>query len=221
MSINQDSHHSVCAPPQRQRRGSSTLNRFGEFPNQITSARLLLVPALWVLAVFDMPRYIGFGLIIAALTDLLDGYFARRLDKVSGFGRMLDSLADNILLASVVAWVVMLEPEVYGNHPVLVWIWASVNVLSLVFGWLRFGRFGNRPFYSVKLATVLGYIFVFWTFAVGYSEGLFYLAMGCLIFASAEALALQLVAPAGSSGAEKSIICGSARRQVIGRKSRV
>ena len=72
-------------------------------PNILTFSRILMVPVFIML--FSNPtveRSIAaacvFGL--AALTDLLDGYFARRRAQVTTMGRLLDPIADKILVIS-------------------------------------------------------------------------------------------------------------------------
>ncbi len=69
-------------------------------PNQLTALRILLAPVFYVLfAVIDPPVY-GWAVLVfavAAITDWYDGYFARRLGKLSSFGAFFDPLADKVL----------------------------------------------------------------------------------------------------------------------------
>src|SRR5262245_59811130 len=77
-------------------------------PNQITVARLFIsVIFLWLLSYFDWrhreEQYwmidLAFWLfIIAAVSDILDGYLARRQNQVTSFGRILDPFVDKILV---------------------------------------------------------------------------------------------------------------------------
>jgi cardiolipin synthase len=63
-------------------------------PNAITWARLMLVPAVLILAWQGLPAMVV-GLLAASFaSDLLDGYLARRLNAVSAFGAKLDTLVD-------------------------------------------------------------------------------------------------------------------------------
>ena len=78
-------------------------------PNLITAVRLALIPVyLWL--VFGRHSYTPAAILLAGLgiTDWVDGYLARRLGQVSELGKILDPVADRVLVVvSVisVAWV--------------------------------------------------------------------------------------------------------------------
>ncbi|MCF3932162.1 CDP-diacylglycerol--glycerol-3-phosphate 3-phosphatidyltransferase [Acuticoccus sp. M5D2P5] len=70
-------------------------------PNILTILRCLGVFALAVLLVWpfgDVRLAALIVFVLAALTDWLDGYLARKLNQISAFGRMLDSIADKLLV---------------------------------------------------------------------------------------------------------------------------
>ena len=70
-------------------------------PNSITLSRLLGLPVVVYCLYSDVltVRWIGFGaFIVAALTDWLDGYLARKLDLVTDLGKFLDPLVDKLLI---------------------------------------------------------------------------------------------------------------------------
>jgi cardiolipin synthase (CMP-forming) len=77
-------------------------------PNALTYARIAAVPAVvacmyWqdILQGGLWLRWVALAIFIAAgVTDILDGYFARVWDQQSSFGRMLDPIADKLLVAS-------------------------------------------------------------------------------------------------------------------------
>ena len=76
-------------------------------PNILTVARLLAAPAFALVYVL-MPRPLADWaalvlFVAAAATDYLDGYLARRWDQVSGFGRMLDPIADKAMVVIALA----------------------------------------------------------------------------------------------------------------------
>ncbi len=70
-------------------------------PNSITLSRLLGLPIVVYCLYSDSStlRWAGFGVfIVAALTDWLDGYLARKLDLVTDLGKFLDPLVDKLLI---------------------------------------------------------------------------------------------------------------------------
>ena len=77
-------------------------------PNILTYARIVAVPivvgCIYVQSILDGPlwlRWVAVVLFIAAgVTDFLDGYYARVWGQQSAFGRMLDPIADKLLVAS-------------------------------------------------------------------------------------------------------------------------
>ena len=93
-------------------------------PNQITIARLFLaVACLILLAAFDYAERGREGwmldaafvlFVIAAATDWLDGYLARRQNQVTAFGRILDPFVDKILVLG--AFVLMLGTNFLDAH---------------------------------------------------------------------------------------------------------
>lgn len=78
-------------------------------PNLLTMGRIVAIPFfVWLL---DMPTPVrGFWACIlftaAAITDVLDGYLARKLGVVSVLGKFLDPLADKLIVMSALVWMV-------------------------------------------------------------------------------------------------------------------
>ncbi|MFV2092194.1 MAG: CDP-diacylglycerol--glycerol-3-phosphate 3-phosphatidyltransferase [Hyphomicrobiales bacterium] len=72
-------------------------------PNILTYARIAAVPALVASFFFygDTARWISLGIFtVAGITDYLDGYLARTMAQSSALGRMLDPIADKLLVAA-------------------------------------------------------------------------------------------------------------------------
>jgi CDP-diacylglycerol---glycerol-3-phosphate 3-phosphatidyltransferase len=100
-------------------------------PNKLTMARIILaVPFIYFLGISDgdsgfVYRMIALGLfMVASITDFLDGYIARKNNMITDFGKLMDPLADKILVIS--ALVVFVE---VGFLP----SWISIVVLAREF----------------------------------------------------------------------------------------
>jgi CDP-diacylglycerol--glycerol-3-phosphate 3-phosphatidyltransferase len=94
--------------------------------NILTSLRIVMAPFCVAFIVADVPfgRIIAFGIYVcASLTDALDGYFARRMDKISDFGKYFDPLADKILNLSV---LVSLAFTINA-----LWCWTAVVIIAV------------------------------------------------------------------------------------------
>src|ERR1700680_5102707 len=99
-------------------------------PNLLTYGRIAAVPAVvgcmyWqLLHRGGALRWAGLGVFIAAgVTDYLDGYYARMWDQQSAFGRMLDPIADKLLVASCLLMLAA-DNSIHG------WtLWAAIVIL--------------------------------------------------------------------------------------------
>jgi CDP-diacylglycerol---glycerol-3-phosphate 3-phosphatidyltransferase len=93
------------AHPRRRTLRKDALN----IPNLLTMARIAAIPFfVWLL---DSPTPVrGFWACIvftaAAITDVLDGYLARKLGVVSVLGKFLDPLADKLIVMAALVWLV-------------------------------------------------------------------------------------------------------------------
>lgn len=91
------------APPLLNGQSMSRSNAF-TVPNLLTYGRIIAVPIIAALLLEPDPaaRWAAAILfIVAALTDYLDGYLARTLNQVSALGRMLDPIADKLVVAAL------------------------------------------------------------------------------------------------------------------------
>jgi len=92
-------------------------NKILNLPNKLTAVRLLCIPIVIFFMFFPgkwFSFFAAFFIGIAFITDILDGYFARKYSEVTVLGKFLDPLADKILVAIVMIMLVKL-----GRIPVL------------------------------------------------------------------------------------------------------
>src|SRR3982075_605724 len=100
-------------------------------PNILTYARIAAIPVVvgcvFAQSILDGPlwlRWVALAVFIAAgITDVLDGYYARMWDQQSAFGRMLDPIADKLLVASCLLMLAA-DNSIHG------WtLWAAIVIL--------------------------------------------------------------------------------------------
>ena len=109
----------------------ATLN----WPNFLTVVRILLVPVL-VVALFshggsgDVFAAIVFAL--ASVTDFVDGYLARSRDSVTTFGKLMDPLADKLLIVAALISLVSL-------HRIAAWVAMVIIARELAVTVMRMG----------------------------------------------------------------------------------
>lgn len=79
-----------------------TKSRLWTLPNVLTIFRMLLIPIYWVLMMRFELNYWALGtFVLAAATDVLDGFLARRMHQITDFGKLMDPLADKLMVISV------------------------------------------------------------------------------------------------------------------------
>ena len=103
-------------------------------PNVLTLIRIILIPVLVI--VFYMPGQWTYQLSaaifgLAALTDLLDGYLARRLNQTSPFGAFLDPVADKLMVAVALVLLVQDNPAPLFAIPAAIIIGREIAISAL------------------------------------------------------------------------------------------
>ena len=103
------------------------VSKIWNLPNLLTYGRILAVPIVAALLMWggDTARWAALGIyVVAAITDFLDGYLARKWQQQSALGRMLDPIADKVLV-SVVLLVLAADGILFGGH-----MWAAIIILA-------------------------------------------------------------------------------------------
>jgi CDP-diacylglycerol--glycerol-3-phosphate 3-phosphatidyltransferase len=158
--------------------------------NALTLLRILAVPVVVVALLGETPRGDELAAVVfalAALTDGLDGYFARSRDAVTTFGKLMDPLADKLLITAALvslvslnrlqAWVAMViiarEIAVTGLRAI-----AAERGVVIAASWMG------------KLKTVLQIAAVFALIAANpapaWVDGLVYVAVGATLISGAD-----------------------------------
>lgn len=103
-------------------------------PNLLTLLRIALIPVFIIF--FYLPVSYGNQVCaaifaLAAATDWLDGYLARRLNQVSAFGAFLDPVADKLMVAAALILVVQADPTPALAIPAIIIVGREVSISAL------------------------------------------------------------------------------------------
>jgi CDP-diacylglycerol--glycerol-3-phosphate 3-phosphatidyltransferase len=104
-------------------------------PNQLTASRFVLAIVLFVLIELDLWLACLFVFIVAAFTDWLDGYLARRWKLQSTLGRNLDPLVDKVLVCG--AYIFLLEEAAQRGGWLQPWMVVIIVSRELIITGLR------------------------------------------------------------------------------------
>lgn len=168
--------------------------------NKVTIVRILLVPVFLTEALTyvngggEMYRKLAIACFaVAAISDGIDGYIARRFNQRSQLGAILDPLADKLLLIAGTILLSLNNGTYLPHFP----LWLAATILSrdllLLIGLLVIqlvcGRVGVRPHFTGKIATVLQMATILWALfrwdaqwllGLGYATALFTAISGLL-----------------------------------------
>lgn len=166
-------------------------------PNVLTLIRLALIPVFIILFYWptDLSNlYAAIVFVIAALTDLLDGYLARRLKLTTKFGAFLDPVADKIIVCTALVLIVehyslyrdALYPHLgkFITIPAMIIVAREITVSALREWMAELGKRANVAVSwvgkwktTIQLTAIAGLI---WR----HDEGMIYAAVGLLIVAT-------------------------------------
>jgi cardiolipin synthase len=89
------------------------MHRYKNLPNILTAIRIGVIPIIILTFYFDdaviAHQLSAFLFLIACITDFLDGYLARKFHLESNLGKMLDPIADKILIGAILIMLVKFE----------------------------------------------------------------------------------------------------------------
>ncbi len=126
-------------------------------PNRITITRILLMPVFIVLFLVSFPgsKFVAMGVfLIAAISDSLDGYIARKYNLVTDLGKFLDPIADKLLATTGLVMLITganpIIPMPYGIVVMFVMILRDYEVTGL----RQIGQLKGRIIAADKVAKI-------------------------------------------------------------------
>ena len=134
---------------------NNTERNIFSIPNMLSLLRLSLVPVLLVLAVSGKADVFLQVLAISLVTDVLDGYLARRLDQISELGAKLDSCGDMFTYGSMILGIYWLWPEVFAAQAMYLLAAALSFTLPVALALSKHGEYPSYHTLAAKAAALL------------------------------------------------------------------
>lgn len=159
---------------------------FKHVPNILTVVRFILIPAI-IISILNEQYITAFVILtLSGLTDVLDGYIARKYNFITNFGKLIDPLADKATQVAILTTLAFKEI-------IPMWIIIVIFVKELVLIAGASFLYGKELVVSSKwfgkLATVLFYIAIvsslfirYFNFTIAFDMILYYLALLMTIF---------------------------------------
>ncbi len=133
---------------------TASVPRFWNVPNSLTVARLALSVAVFLLISAGAYAWALGVFILAAITDALDGYFARLLNQGTPLGRQLDPLVDKVIVCGTYIYLIAIPGT--GIWPGMV---AIIVIRELLIQGLRSHLEGKGHDFSAKMVGKLKTVF--------------------------------------------------------------
>lgn len=164
-------------------------------PNALSTYRIVALPfIIYSIATHNKTLYIAL-ISINLITDILDGYIARKFKLETELGAKLDSVADVGTYLMAFAGMIILEKDFVTEHKIaflfLIGLWILPQIISLI----KFRRFPSFHLYSNKATGYVQGIFIFTYFLFGYNAVYFYFMIFFSYLAYLEELVIVLFIP--------------------------
>ena len=146
-------------------------------PNLLSLYRLIVFPLIAWFAFKEMETWFVVFICISLVTDILDGFLARRFGLVTKFGAALDNLADLGTYILALYGIYQFKWDVIQPHAWLLYLFLFIFAFSYIVSFVRFGKIPGLHLYSGVSAGYVQGIFLFVLFAWGFIDWFYYLAM--------------------------------------------
>jgi len=169
--------------------------QFWTIPNLITLYRLLMVPVILYFAISGREKLFAIFLIINLLSDIVDGYIARRFKMETEIGAKLDSFADNFNYVLAFIGLIIFKLEDFRPHIASLIVFISMLLITVIVPLIKFRRFPSYHLYTTKIGGYIQGAFFICIFTVGFITPFYYFMIAWGILGAIECITIDLVIP--------------------------
>jgi CDP-diacylglycerol--glycerol-3-phosphate 3-phosphatidyltransferase len=168
---------------------------FWTIPNLITTYRLLMVPVILYFAISEREKLFAIFLVINLVSDIIDGYIARRFKMETEIGAKLDSFADNFNYVLAFIGFFVFKMEDFRPHIVSLIIFLSMLVLTVIVPLIKFRRFPSYHLYTTKVGGYIQGAFFICLFTIGFITPFYYFMIVWGILGAIECIVIDMLIP--------------------------
>jgi len=170
-------------------------NEFWTIPNVITSYRLFMAPVILYFIISRQENLFAIFLVINLLTDVIDGYIARRFKMETEIGARLDAFADYFTYVLVFIGLFVFKMDDLRPYLVSAIIFISMLVLTVIVSLIRFRKFHSYHTIIEKSGGYVQAIFFICLFTIGLIAPLYYFMIVLGILGAIETIAIDMLLP--------------------------
>lgn len=168
---------------------------FWTLPNVVTLYRLLMVPVILYFAISGREKLFAIFFVINLLSDVIDGYIARRFKMETEIGARLDSFADNFNYVLAFIGFFIFKMDDFRNHIVSFMIFIGMLVLTVIVPLIKFRKFPSFHLYTTKIGGYIQGFFFVCLFTFGFIAPFYYFMIVWGILGAIECIAIDLIIP--------------------------
>ncbi len=164
-------------------------------PNLLSLYRLAAFPLILWFIYKDKESLFTIFIIINFLTDIADGFIARRFKMETEFGARLDSIADNLTYVLAVLAIFRFRLQDFSPYIVSFLIFIGFLVLTVIVALIKFRKLPSFHLYITKVGGYIQGAFLIALFTIGFIPALYYFMIIWGITGAIEHITIQLLIP--------------------------
>jgi cardiolipin synthase len=170
-------------------------NEFWTIPNVITTYRLFMAPVILYFIISGQENLFAIFLVINLLTDVIDGYLARRFKMETEIGARLDAFADYFTYILVFIGLFVFKLDELRPYLVSAIIFVSMLVLTVIVSIIKFRKFHSYHTVIEKSGGYVQALFFIGLFTIGFIGPLYYFMIVFGILGAIETIAIDILIP--------------------------
>jgi CDP-diacylglycerol--glycerol-3-phosphate 3-phosphatidyltransferase len=164
-------------------------------PNYLSFYRLCAFPFILYFALSKHESLFAIFLVINLVTDIADGFIARRFNMETELGARLDAFADNFTYALAIEGIYVFKLEEFLPHKISFLIFIGFLILPILLSLIKFEKFSSFHLYNNKIAGYIEGIFFICLFTIGFITPIYYLMIAWGILGATESIIIQFIIP--------------------------